>query len=286
MKDVVLLLDDEPHIRRDLGGKLERDGYSVHRAASVEEAKKIVLSEEIDFAIVDIKTDYESDFGGLQVASFVKRIRPRAKTIILSAHSLEDVESEVDAEAKSILTTLDAYIPKTIRENYITVVSEKLRELKGSQKPHTCFVIMPFSATQSCSEGEWTEIYEKLIKPAVEQSGFKYECKRAEIVYGNIIESILDELNRAEVVIADLTDRNPNVFYELGVRHALRNTTILIAQKEADLPFDLRPYATLIYNWKIEKDRDKLKAGIKRVLHLIETAPEEALSPVRKYLNL
>ena len=88
--------------------------------------------------------------------------------------------------------------------------------------PRTCFVIMPFSTTESCSEDEWTLLFEALFKPAIEGAGLDYECRRSVATRGNIVASILQELKESYVVLADLTDHNANVFYELGVRHSLK----------------------------------------------------------------
>lgn len=87
---------------------------------------------------------------------------------------------------------------------------------------------MPFSKTKSCSEEEWTSIFENLLKPAVETAGLDYVCRRSEATRGNIIGAIVQDLYGSYVVIADLTDRNANVFYELGVRHALQNRSIIL----------------------------------------------------------
>jgi len=84
-------------------------------------------------------------------------------------------------------------------------------------KEKKCFVIMPFSKTESCSQQTWTKIYEEMIKPAITGSKLGFTCERAKPRTGNLIRDILTKLNVADVVIADLTDRNPNVFYELGV---------------------------------------------------------------------
>ena len=94
--------------------------------------------------------------------------------------------------------------------------------------PRTCFVIMPFSATDSCTEEQWTEIFEEVFKPCIEGAGLDYECKRSQATRGNLIAAIVRDLNDSYVVIADLTDRNSNVFYELGVRHSLKNRTIML----------------------------------------------------------
>jgi CheY-like chemotaxis protein len=280
MKEVILLLDDEENIRRDLGGYLTNNGYGVHKARSIEEAKKIILSEHIDFAIVDLKIDYETEFGGAQIVNYAKRIHPKAKAIVLSASLLdEEINSKFEVE-------IDGYVDKGSQENYIIAVVRKLKELENIPKIKTCFVIMPFSSSKSCKEEEWTEIFNEHIKPAVEGAGFGYKCRRSRALCGNIIETILDDLNSADIVIADLTDRNPNVFYELGVRHALRGATVLISQNIDDIPFDLRPYAIQLYDWKLSENKRLFRERIKELIALIETHPEKASSPIRKYLNL
>jgi hypothetical protein len=115
---------------------------------------------------------------------------------------------------------------------------------------------MPFSATSSCNEEEWTHIFENILKPAIEEAGLEYNCRRSSATRGNIVAAIMRDLNDAYVVIADLTDQNPNVFYELGVRHSLKNRTIIIAQKREDIPSDLQNYAYHVYSWKTQKGKD------------------------------
>ncbi len=286
MKGVVLLLDDEENILRDVGHYLATRDYDVHTASSIEEAKKIILSEKINYAIIDLRienkegTNYKTEFEGIQIVNFVKKIQPRAKVIVLSAYPLDDdINSKFEVE-------IDGYMAKGGPGNYILSLLGKIAEFERMHGIKTCFVIMPISDSKSCREAEWTEIFNNVIKPAVEGAGYNYQCKRSEALFGNIIENILDELNRADIVIADLTDRNPNVFYELGVRHALRGATILIAQSLNDIPFDLRPYATQVYDWKITAGRDRFKERIKEIIQLIESQPAKASSPVREYLQL
>ena len=99
-------------------------------------------------------------------------------------------------------------------------------------------MIMPFSMSASCTEPEWTQVFNEVIKPAVEAAS--YSCRRSTATRGNLIKGIIQDLDGSWVVLADLTDRNPNVFYELGVRHALKDRTILVAQNRKDIPFDLQ----------------------------------------------
>jgi hypothetical protein len=77
----------------------------------------------------------------------------------------------------------------------------------------TCFVLMPF--------GEWFDRYYKdIYVPAIKEAGF--EPLRADSLFnsGSVIEQIWQQIRKAKVLLADLTGRNPNVFYELGLAHA------------------------------------------------------------------
>ena len=151
--------------------------------------------------------------------------------------------------------------------------------------PRTCYVIMPFSKTASCSTKNWTWIYENLFKKAVEESGLDYECKRSSATRGSIIKGIIHDLDESYVVIADLTDQSPNVFYELGIRHSLGPRTILVAQRRKQIPFDLRGYASHIYDWKSEKGRNELKRRIKALLKEIDQNPDRSDNPVSDFLK-
>jgi response regulator RpfG family c-di-GMP phosphodiesterase len=279
MKETVLVLDDDEQIRDNLEHHLSKSGYRILTASTIAEAKKWILSEAIDYSIVDLQIDYESEYGGINAVNYVKRKYPKSKTIIISANPL-------DKNAKKLLDfKVDGYIYKIGIVNYITAVKNKLTEFKNQAEKKKCFVIMPFSKTESCDEKEWTEIFNRLIRPAVEKSG-NYTCKRSEALIGNIIEKIFKDLNGADLVIADLTDRNPNVFYELGVRQSICDATILIAQKKKDIPFDLQNQAWVTYNWKTDEDKKKFRVRIKEIISTLENDPAIGASPIKGYLSV
>ena len=146
-----------------------------------------------------------------------------------------------------------------------------------------CFVIMPFSASDTCTEAQWNEIFQEVIKPAVEASS--YNCRRSTATRGNLIKAIVQDLDASWVVLADLTDQNPNVFYELGVRHALQDRTILIAQKRDDIPFDLQSYANHVYDWQTEGGKKQLFGQIKALLEDVDQNPDRADNPVSDFLE-
>jgi Pentapeptide repeats (8 copies) len=102
-----------------------------------------------------------------------------------------------------------------------------------------CFVIMPFVP-------QWAPRIYRLVKELVEASG--YQCRRADDLYGRVILSdIWQGINEAAFVIADLTDQNPNVYYELGLAHALGKEIIPLLQADQDIPFDQKPFRVLFY---------------------------------------
>jgi hypothetical protein len=112
-----------------------------------------------------------------------------------------------------------------------------------------CFVISPIGKEGDAVYEKFKNVLDYVIKPAAKNSGYKLNVVRADDVdrAGSFIKDILELLLNSFVVIADLTDQNPNVFYELGVRHALSARTILIAQDISFIPSDLREYRTIIY---------------------------------------
>lgn len=288
----VLVVDDNVNVCKDLKKQLEKRGYMVHTASTVEEAGKFILSEVFNYAIIDLKLDI-GEYVGNKVFTFAKRNQPKVKSIVLSAYRFDDIKDQLkrefqeEYESEKILKEIEEnYISKNDKRNYILAVLEKLEELAKKIEVKKCFVIMPFSTTKTCQKDEWTEIFKKVITPAVEKSGFNYKCERANIQYGSIIWEILDKLNRSELVIADITDRNTNVLYELGVRHALGGPTIAIAQNKDDIPYDLTPYPFKIYGWKTDKEKKDFKKEIKKAIADLEKNPRKAISPVRKYLDL
>lgn len=136
---------------------------------------------------------------------------------------------------------------------------------------------MPFSTINSVSSKNWTLIYEKIIKLAVENAGYDFVCKRSKATRGNILKDILKDLSESDLVIADLTGHNANVCYELGIRHGLKVGTILLAQHRKFLNiFDLHSYASHVYKWKTKQDRNN---AINKIRELLVDFLDDPLRP-------
>lgn len=107
---------------------------------------------------------------------------------------------------------------------------------------------MPFSQTsEKHTEEYWTKHFESFIKPLIEECP-GLEAHRSEALRGDIVRQIITQLVVSPVVVADLTDGNSNVHWELGVRQGFKHGTITIAEKGTKLPFDLSAKGTLFYH--------------------------------------
>jgi CheY-like chemotaxis protein len=148
--------------------------------------------------------------------------------------------------------------------------------------PKDCFVIMPFSATSEIHTSlYWDQFFSNFIKPSIEKFG--YSCSRSTAKPSNIIKDIIYNLGNTDLVIAVLTDLNPNVWYELGNRHALKKGTVMMIENGQELPFDISSYGVIKYDDKITGNADfenKLRDFIQR----IETE-KQADSPALDFLN-
>jgi len=96
-----------------------------------------------------------------------------------------------------------------------------------------CFVLMPFREP-------FYRIYEDHIKPTLEAAGLQVIKADDLFTPTAIIEDIWEYINRSRLLVADVTGRNPNVFYELGIAHTVGKDAIILTQDENDIPFDLR----------------------------------------------
>lgn len=119
-------------------------------------------------------------------------------------------------------------------------VKPKFKKLRFQQKTDHIFYLCPF-----CEP--FNSIYADHVKPVAVRKGFTIE--RADEIYGTqpIIEDIWEAINSAEVIIADVTGRNPNVMYEIGMAHTVGKPVVLMTQSMDDVPFDLKHHRCIVY---------------------------------------
>ncbi len=152
-------------------------------------------------------------------------------------------------------------------------------------KPDSCYVIMPFSGTTTQSEPEWTDIFTNFFKPIMESLG--YSCERSKALVGTIFKDVVESLHSSLVILADLTDAKPNVFYELGIAHTITNNVIMVSQNLTNIPSDLRAYGVIQYDHKTKQGAVKFTSDVSEALGklLRQQAPKKA-SPILEYLGL
>jgi hypothetical protein len=136
----------------------------------------------------------------------------------------------------------DNYINSSIQKGEIpqSEAAAIYRILDWISNVRRVFVAMPFGGVY--------DIYFSTIKPVLEKC--KCNCIRADELYKprEIIDLVWQEIRRASLVIADITDGNPNVMYEVGYAHALASPTILLCQDKDKVPFDLRHQRLITYS--------------------------------------
>lgn len=137
--------------------------------------------------------------------------------------------------------------PKAVFSNYRV----------SSARPKA-FVAMQFTEP-------YNEVYRDAVEPLVKEIGF--EPLRVDDVHGPgiIINDIINNLSESSIVLAEISEKNANVYYELGLAHALGKPTLLMAIKGTSLPFDVGPHRCIFYDNTIA-GRGKLQESLKRSL--------------------
>src|SRR5208282_4904856 len=152
----------------------------------------------------------------------------------------------------------------------VTLTTSEKRDVGVREFLDTCFVMMPF--------GEWYDVYYKEIYvPAIKEAG--YEPVRADELFssGSVVEQIWEQIDKAKVLLADLTGKNPNVFYELGLAHANRKPVIFTSGVLDDVPFDLRHLRVIIYEVREPNWNQKLKSLTTAYLKSAKEDPDRSI---------
>ncbi len=137
---------------------------------------------------------------------------------------------------------------------------------RPSIDPTLCFVLMPFKPL-------FNEYYTDIIKPAVKDAGLN--ALRSDEIYGTkpVIRDIWEQIWKARIVVADVTTKNPNVNYELGICHTLGVPTVLITQDMEDVPFDYKYRRCVVYSKEKPNWGDKLRRDITETLKAVFAEP-------------
>jgi hypothetical protein len=123
--------------------------------------------------------------------------------------------------------------------------------VRGKTRTREAFVLMPFDES-------YDDIYSIGIKEVLEKRG--YQCSRADERFfaGQIIDEVETCISQADLIIAEMTDRNANVYYEVGYAHGIGKRLVLLAKDVSRLPFDVRGLQHILYRGRIRTLRERL----------------------------
>lgn len=148
----------------------------------------------------------------------------------------------------------------------------------GTTKPKPfVFVLMPF-------DNKFSDIYKFGIKGAAEEVGAFAERLDEQIFQEGMLERIFNQINKADVIVADMTGRNPNVFYEVGYAHALGKLVLLLTQNADDIPFDLKQRQHTVYGGEISTLKSELVKKLKWAIRESQNRPGNTLDSISLYL--
>ena len=139
-----------------------------------------------------------------------------------------------------------------------------------SAKPFV-FVLMPFNDA-------FTDIYKLGIKKTAEEAGLRAERVDEQLYSESMLERIYRQIDAADIIVADMTGQNPNVFYEVGYAHAKGKHCILLTQNASDIPFDLKQHRHIVYGGQIVKLQGELSTNLQWAAEQVKTAKTSGLS--------
>lgn len=116
-----------------------------------------------------------------------------------------------------------------------------------TEKQKSCFIITPIGNDTDPIRRHVDGVIDAAIIPILKEFEYEARIPHRLSMPGSINKQIVQEIHDSDLVIANLTDKNPNVMYELALRHCLGTPAIMIAEKGTELPFDINNQRTIFY---------------------------------------
>lgn len=158
-----------------------------------------------------------------------------------------------------------------VKETKTKPAKKKAAKRKAAKKPiGTCFVMMPFKEP-------FDMYYQSIFRPAIKAADLDPVLASDLFRPSAIVADLWQMVQDSKVLLAELTTKNANVFYELGLAHAIGKPVVLVSETMDDVPFDLQQLRVLLYDKDDPAWGDKLAKGIKTALKETLASPIEAV---------
>lgn len=150
---------------------------------------------------------------------------------------------------------------------------------QSQQQSKSCFVIMPISDAEGYDSGHFDRVYNYIIKPACEKAGFVANRADKSNKTNYIVIEILRQIINSDMAICDLSSRNSNVFFELGLRQAFNLKTVLIKDTKTPRSFDISGLRCIDYDEKLRVD------NVESIVETISLALSETMKSKEEEVN-
>jgi len=150
-----------------------------------------------------------------------------------------------------------------------------------------CFYICPIGSPDSIIRKRSNQIFDYIITPMAKQCGYTDVLRADTEEHSGLITSrIIDRLIESELVVADLTGQNPNVFYELAIRHAAQKPVIQIIKKDEHIPFDVSQMNTIHLDHNDLDSVEECKSALVKKMLAFQENPNTVENPLTQAASL
>lgn len=161
-----------------------------------------------------------------------------------------------------------------------TQVAESQEGAEGANKK-TCFVVAPIGSEGTDIRRSTEGLLKAVLKPVLDRFDYEVVIAHEISTLGSITDQVVNNLLEAELVVADLTGLNPNVMYELAIRHCAALPVIVVANKNTKLPFDVVVERTIFYSDDMHGGVD-LARELEKIIIKIQESDAVADNPVSR----
>ena len=247
----ILVVEDDP-VQEHAMTKIVSEAFpniQLDTARTGKEAIAKLDSQRFDIVLLDIALP---DISGFDVWDSISGKKSRPRVIAVTVHSLEYAWP---AGKRG----LDGFLSKPFTSKaFVDQIKEQLDYLDGKRSSRwegLLFCVMPFAP-------EYADLYLYGIKEVAEDIGFRCERVDEQVFTTDILARIQKSIRAADVIVADLTTNNPNVYYEVGYAHGKNKRVVLLCESADAIKFDLHGMRSIVHGGKIHTLREELRSTL------------------------